>query len=423
MKTIKKDLFDDNIEQDLEGQLLSQDVISWNEGKLLLQAGSVLTPNQIQTLISQRSDIQYVYIAAPDKHLETRSMSLSETIEQKLDETLHSLYDQSNQAVADFQKAKAKMNLIQTLGKLKQDNRLEMVSQELLEVVKEIVEYITKYPDKYFIATCVNLISERGDTFLQNSTDVMMTALNYGKHKGFPKKELVDLGISALLRDLGMTAIPKEILNKKQQLTEEERKIIMEHPYIGFVLLSNNGNNMNIYAYVAANHHKGGTKGYGIDSDILKNYSNQLDMDKSNIFLEIVKIADIYCGIKNQKVYHRKRNFRETMLIMLDDVYYQKVAYDRFIEFWESQLPFIGELFPMRSFFPLPKIIIDVLKLQPNKHPHGIVAQSPISHAFDISCFVVEAIPKDENGTFVPSSLLLEKPQRLNFFNLPMTLI
>jgi HD-GYP domain-containing protein (c-di-GMP phosphodiesterase class II) len=45
-----------------------------------------------------------------------------------------------------------------------------------------------------------------------------------------PEKELVHMGRGALLHDIGKIGIPDKILNKPGKLTEDERKIMQQHP-------------------------------------------------------------------------------------------------------------------------------------------------------------------------------------------------
>lgn len=53
------------------------------------------------------------------------------------------------------------------------------------------------------------------------------------------KTEIIDIGLAALLHDVGMLRIPKQILDKTQALTDHERKIITAHVKIGYTCAVN----------------------------------------------------------------------------------------------------------------------------------------------------------------------------------------
>ena len=55
---------------------------------------------------------------------------------------------------------------------------------------------------------------------------------------GVSDSQLVHMRRGALLHDIGKMAIPGEILNKPGKLTDEERKIVQQHPQVAYKLLS-----------------------------------------------------------------------------------------------------------------------------------------------------------------------------------------
>ena len=55
---------------------------------------------------------------------------------------------------------------------------------------------------------------------------------------GYQKHELRDMGIGALLHDVGKMKIPDEILNKEGKLTEDEFKIMKRHVIYSAEILS-----------------------------------------------------------------------------------------------------------------------------------------------------------------------------------------
>ena len=59
----------------------------------------------------------------------------------------------------------------------------------------------------------------------------LMIAL--GKKLGLDEQELRRVGMGGLLHDVGKAAVPLAILNKAGKLTEEEFRVMREHPVVG----------------------------------------------------------------------------------------------------------------------------------------------------------------------------------------------
>ena len=70
-----------------------------------------------------------------------------------------------------------------------------------------------------------------------HSVNVCIFAVSLGKKIGLTKLHLYDLGMSALLHDIGKSRVPLEVLNKDGSLDEEEWRIMQAHPWLGVLTL------------------------------------------------------------------------------------------------------------------------------------------------------------------------------------------
>jgi HD-GYP domain-containing protein (c-di-GMP phosphodiesterase class II) len=70
-----------------------------------------------------------------------------------------------------------------------------------------------------------------------HSVNVCIFAVALGKKLGFSKLQLYDLGMTALLHDVGKARVPLEVLNKTTGLDETEWKIMQAHPWLGALTL------------------------------------------------------------------------------------------------------------------------------------------------------------------------------------------
>ena len=70
-----------------------------------------------------------------------------------------------------------------------------------------------------------------------HSVNVCIFSVALGKKLGFSRLQLYDLGMTALLHDVGKARVPIEILNKTTGLDEQEWKIMQAHPWLGTLTL------------------------------------------------------------------------------------------------------------------------------------------------------------------------------------------
>lgn len=146
------------------------------------------------------------------------------------------------------------------LGVRKED--LEEVGKkiffETINTIKNVITHIKgkQYADvrrlKRLAQKAVHLVTQDesillGMTTIKNydeytfnhSVNVSIYSLAIGRRLGFSKKILTELGITALLHDIGKSKIPKEILNKPSCLDEDEWNLIKKHPLMGVEIILN----------------------------------------------------------------------------------------------------------------------------------------------------------------------------------------
>jgi HD-GYP domain-containing protein (c-di-GMP phosphodiesterase class II) len=70
-----------------------------------------------------------------------------------------------------------------------------------------------------------------------HSVNVCIFSIALGKKIGLTKTQLYDLGLAALLHDVGKARVPLDVLNKTTSLDEDEWRIIQEHPWTGALTL------------------------------------------------------------------------------------------------------------------------------------------------------------------------------------------
>jgi HD-GYP domain-containing protein (c-di-GMP phosphodiesterase class II) len=112
---------------------------------------------------------------------------------------------------------------------------LDVVSESIETVLKRTVFYETKELSIEemvdFSRLICRLIDFKSQSTAAHSSGVAAVALELSRLSGFSKHERRLIEIAAYLHDLGKLAIPSEILEKKDKLSDNERFIMRSHVY------------------------------------------------------------------------------------------------------------------------------------------------------------------------------------------------
>lgn len=161
------------------------------------------------------------------------------------------------------------------------------------ELIANIIEDLISSKD-----TMVNLIDLKfyDDYTFFHSVNVAVLSIVIGVGMNLSKDELYNLGIGAILHDIGKTFVPKEILNKKAKLTNEEFDIMKKHSEYGYRYLKETFS-IPVNAYVAVLQHHEKFNGTGYPSAIAK--------DDISILGRIIGIADVYDALISNRPYRK----------------------------------------------------------------------------------------------------------------------
>lgn len=88
-----------------------------------------------------------------------------------------------------------------------------------------------------------------------HSLNVSVLTMALAESIGLSSEDVRTFGIAGLLHDLGKVNVPMDILNKPGKLTDEERRIMQNHPTDGARLILESGRRLDLAAAVAHEHH------------------------------------------------------------------------------------------------------------------------------------------------------------------------
>jgi HD-GYP domain-containing protein (c-di-GMP phosphodiesterase class II) len=127
--------------------------------------------------------------------------------------------------------------------------------------------------------------------------NVALLAMALGESIGLPPPVVHDLGIAALLHDVGKLQVPHDILNKPDQLTEAQLAAVRKHPEEGARTLLATRGVPDLAVEVAYEHH--------IRADGAGGYPAVPRGWKLSLASAITQIADIYDALRTDRPYRK----------------------------------------------------------------------------------------------------------------------
>jgi HD-GYP domain-containing protein (c-di-GMP phosphodiesterase class II) len=257
----------------LQGDVIAKDVYS-PTGSILVKKNSDLNESIIQRLFKNYSDNIFVY--------------------RKVNES-------SNTYKIDIKQIMLKQieDIIDTTAKkfLKQNKDIKQIKKVIFEILNNdnIIKLLVP-------------IRPLGDNIFNHSVNVAVYSLCVGKEMFLPYNRLKVLCTAALLHDIGMQKIPKEILYKVEALDDREKKIMQMHPRYSFDILQETNNcNLEISSIVLQHHERYDGKGY----------PNGIKNERIHQMAKIISICDIFDALTSDRPYRQKFEKNESIEYLL----------------------------------------------------------------------------------------------------------
>ena len=165
-------------------------------------------------------------------------------------------------------------------------------------IVKGIVDgFINTFVTDRNILLNISNTKHTGDDYLyHHSLNVCLISLNIAASSGYSEDQVREIGMGALLHDVGMMLIPKRIRTKNGKLDQDEWFEIQKHPILGLHLLEKISRLPDTVPYVAYQCH---------ERENAKGYPKQRSGRFLHCFAKIVQLADVYEALSSP------RNYRE----------------------------------------------------------------------------------------------------------------
>jgi len=162
--------------------------------------------------------------------------------------------------------------------------------------VRNIVERFVRIyiNDRNILLNLATIKNKDNEYIFNHSLNVCILSINIAASFGYNEQQVIEIGMGALLHDLGMLLLPSSILTKKGRLDEDEWYEIQKHPILGLHLLEKVSRLPESVPYVAYQSH---------ERENGKGYPKQRSSRLIHCFAKILQIADVFEALSSPRPY------------------------------------------------------------------------------------------------------------------------
>lgn len=262
----------------------------WSETPFLFQGFPIRDQEEIEQL---RKLCRHVHVVVPDEEIEMSGLP------KRTDPLPADIVGQKRYAIArpaeeEVQAARSSHeNLVSVLqdveAMVQKDHELELPKIE--KAVDVMVESIERNPDAYVWLTRIR----KFDSYIyRDALNSSVLAANLGRELGLERDKLSALATGAMFMDIGKTALPSQLLNKTERLTDDEWALMKSHVEHGLRILDQTPNVPSDVLDVVRTHHE------RLDGS---GYPAVLKGDSIPLLGQIAGIVDFYVSVTTPRPY------------------------------------------------------------------------------------------------------------------------
>jgi putative nucleotidyltransferase with HDIG domain len=247
----------------MPGMKLAQDVVL-DDGRILLLKGFTIKPRYIQKLEAYK--VPYIYV--------DEGFFASEEVNEER------IYEDAFHTIKEIMEG------------IRMDEHVDV--DTLKQTVNDMVQHIMN--DDMIFMTLTGIRDIDNYTFL-HCVDVCIYSVITAKVMNLSEDDIHEIGLAAILHDIGKCKTPLSILNKPGKLTPDEFEVMKRHTLKGMEIVNQlPGLNPRIAKIVCQHHEKWDGTGYPFG---LKSFDIELAA-------RIISIADVYDALTANRVYRKR---------------------------------------------------------------------------------------------------------------------
>lgn len=148
------------------------------------------------------------------------------------------------------------------------------------------------------ITALATAVDSRDKCTIGHSKQVAKLVVALGTKMGLPASEVDLLNAAALLHDIGKIGMPDSLLTNTDELTEEEKEIVFQHPVVGESILKPVESLAKLCPIVRHHHERYDGKGY----------PDRLKEENIPLLARIMMLADSYDAMRSDRTYQKGKS-------------------------------------------------------------------------------------------------------------------
>ncbi|MEK6565044.1 MAG: HD domain-containing phosphohydrolase [Candidatus Omnitrophota bacterium] len=190
--------------------------------------------------------------------------------------------------------------------KVKGKDEISELAESFNRMAKSLAESRQKLLDYFYrvVESLVRALEAKDPYTKGHSERVADYARDIAVKIGLPEDKIKLLREIAFIHDIGKLGLSESILNKKEKLTDEELRLIRNHPLTGEEILKPLNISQEMLSAVRSHHERHDAKGY----------PDKISGDNINIFAAIVSVADAYDAMTSCRAYRKPLSKEEAIL-------------------------------------------------------------------------------------------------------------
>ncbi|MGE5581531.1 MAG: HD-GYP domain-containing protein [Bacillota bacterium] len=274
------------VDQLQPGMKLSRAIFREEDGGVLLRPSIELKPSYIARI----KELKYSQVYISDPRLPENEVITD--------------------SIAEETRFKARGLLKKTADHLLKEEAVP--TSKLKNIVKELVDQV--FMDINVIYNMVDIRSYENYLY-SHSVNVCILSLMIGLEMGLNRGQMENLGMGALLHDIGRLFTDPRPLNQSGQLVSEDYEQVKKHARLGYEVLKKKFEVNFLSAHVALQHH---------EREDGSGYPRGLTGKRIHRFAKIVAVADAYDAMTSQQI--RKIPSHQAIRAIKEDI---DLKYDR----------------------------------------------------------------------------------------------
>ena len=185
--------------------------------------------------------------------------------------------------------------------------RNELDFNAVAEKLKEVCDYVRE--NRRFLMRTQWLTSpvQEENQMVSHASRSTIIAIIIGLNLKLQNYRLIELGVAALLHEVGMIKLPQQNYQQNRPLTEQERKLLFAHPLLGYNLLKSYDFPLVICLSALEHHERENGTGY----------PQRKTGDKISLYSKIIAVACSYEALSSRRPHKEAKDSHTGILELL----------------------------------------------------------------------------------------------------------